>query len=103
MMDDRETVDLTGEEFYDEDDLKELEEPDELDVVYYILNIIDTEGIDRNHIYLNISGSVSSNKEIKNILSREIRRLSVLEIPELDYTIPKHTDCASPRPTRPRN
>ena len=31
MMDDRETVDLTGEEFYDEDDLEELEEPDELD------------------------------------------------------------------------
>ncbi len=61
------------------------------DVVYYILNIIDTEGIDRNLIYLNISGSVSSNKEIKNILSREIQRLSVLEIPELDHTIPKHT------------
>ena len=31
MMDDRETVDLTGEEFYDEDDLEEPEEPDELD------------------------------------------------------------------------
>ena len=31
MMDGRETVDLTGEEFYDEDDLEELEEPDELD------------------------------------------------------------------------
>ena len=31
MMDDRETVDLTGEEFYDEDDLEELEEPDGLD------------------------------------------------------------------------
>ena len=31
MTHDRETVDLTGEEFYDEDDLEELEEPDELD------------------------------------------------------------------------
>lgn len=31
MMDDRETVDLTGEEFYDEDDLEEPEEPDGLD------------------------------------------------------------------------
>ena len=31
MMDGRETVDLTGEEFYDEDDLEELEEPDGLD------------------------------------------------------------------------
>ena len=31
MMDGRETVDLTGEEFYDEDDLEEPEEPDELD------------------------------------------------------------------------
>ena len=30
MMDDRETVDLTGEEFYDEDDLEEPEEPDGL-------------------------------------------------------------------------
>ena len=31
MTHDRETVDLTGEEFYDEDDLEELEEPDEPD------------------------------------------------------------------------
>ena len=31
MMDDRETVDLTGEEFYDEDDLEEPEEPEEPD------------------------------------------------------------------------
>ena len=31
MTHDRETVDLTGEEFYDEDDLEELEEPDGLD------------------------------------------------------------------------
>ena len=31
MMDDRETVDLTGEEFYDEDDLEELEELEEPD------------------------------------------------------------------------
>ena len=30
-MDDRETVDLTGEEFYGEDDLAEPEEPDGLD------------------------------------------------------------------------
>ncbi|ALC99155.1 MFS transporter [Actinomyces sp. oral taxon 414] len=29
MTHDRETVDLTGEEFYDEDDLEELDEPDE--------------------------------------------------------------------------
>lgn len=31
MTHDRETVDLTGEEFYDEDDLEELDEPDEPD------------------------------------------------------------------------
>ena len=31
MTHDRETVDLTGEEFYDEDDLEELKEPDGLD------------------------------------------------------------------------
>ena len=33
MTHDRETVDLTGEEFYDEDDLEELDEPDEPDEI----------------------------------------------------------------------
>ena len=33
MMDDRETVDLTGEEFYNEDDLEKPEEPDELNLL----------------------------------------------------------------------